>query len=188
MFAYKQSYPLFSLFQIILRTRPVPRTLSLIPACTWRAGASEQGNAGPGSPRRGLTLTPHPHSPPHTADALALYTVCVSMSGQSSRTNLPWKSARAFQGAPVVKKRSTSAGDVRGAGLIPKSGRSPGEGNGNALVFLPGESHGQRSLVDCSPQGLKESHTTEATEHARLHARARPQPGPRLSPRHQHVV
>ena len=29
-------------------------------------------------------------------------------------------------------------------------------------VFLPGKSHGQRSLVDCSPWGRKES---EATDH-----------------------
>ena len=28
-------------------------------------------------------------------------------------------------------------------------------------VFLPGESHGQRSLVGCSPCGLEESDTTE---------------------------
>ena len=34
--------------------------------------------------------------------------------------------------------------------------------------FLPGESHGQRSLVGYSPQGHKESVTTEATEHARV--------------------
>ena len=33
-------------------------------------------------------------------------------------------------------------------------------------VFLPGESHGQRSLVGCSPGGHKESDTTE---HAHLH-------------------
>ena len=38
-----------------------------------------------------------------------------------------------------------------------------GEGNGNPLVFLPGESHGQRSLVGCSPWGRTESDTTEAT-------------------------
>ena len=31
-----------------------------------------------------------------------------------------------------------------------------------APVFLPGESHGQRSLVDNSPWGRKESDTTEA--------------------------
>ena len=28
-------------------------------------------------------------------------------------------------------------------------------------VFLPGEPHGQRSLADYSPQGCKESDTTE---------------------------
>ena len=32
-------------------------------------------------------------------------------------------------------------------------------------VFLAGESHGQRSLVGYSPEGCKESDTTEATEH-----------------------
>ena len=30
-------------------------------------------------------------------------------------------------------------------------------------VFLPGESHGQRSLAGYSPNGCKESDTTEAT-------------------------
>ena len=28
-------------------------------------------------------------------------------------------------------------------------------------MFLPGESHGQKSLVGCSPWGRKESDTTE---------------------------
>ena len=32
-------------------------------------------------------------------------------------------------------------------------------------VFLPGKSYGQRSLVDYSPCGRRESVTTEATEH-----------------------
>ena len=32
-------------------------------------------------------------------------------------------------------------------------------------VFLPGESHGQRSLVDYSPWGHKESDTTESNDH-----------------------
>ena len=36
-------------------------------------------------------------------------------------------------------------------------------------VFLPGESHGQRSLVGCSPRGRKESDTTE-----RLHFHSYP--------------
>ena len=30
-------------------------------------------------------------------------------------------------------------------------------------IFLPGKSHGQRSLVGCSPWGHKELDTTEAT-------------------------
>ena len=47
------------------------------------------------------------------------------------------------------------------------SGRSLGEEHGNPLVFLPGESHGQRRLAGYSPWGLKESNSTEATEHAR---------------------
>ena len=36
-------------------------------------------------------------------------------------------------------------------------------------VFLPGKSHGQRSLVGYSPQGHKESDTTEATLHICIH-------------------
>ena len=32
-------------------------------------------------------------------------------------------------------------------------------------VLLPGESHGQKNLAGYSPQGLKESDTTEATQH-----------------------
>ena len=49
-------------------------------------------------------------------------------------------------------------------GSVPGLGRSPGEGNGNPFqLFLPGKSHGQRSLVGYSPQGLKESDSTEAT-------------------------
>ena len=39
---------------------------------------------------------------------------------------------------------------------------SHGEGNGTPTpVLLPGESHGQRSLVGCSPWGRTESDTTE---------------------------
>ena len=70
--------------------------------------------------------------------------------------------SQASQAAPVVKSLPANAGDVRDAGSIPGSGRSGG-GYGNALQysFLPGESHGQRSLVGYSPQGCKESDTTE---------------------------
>ena len=36
-------------------------------------------------------------------------------------------------------------------------------------VLLPGESHGQRSLVDYSPQNCKELNTTKETEHTLTH-------------------
>ena len=36
-----------------------------------------------------------------------------------------------------------------------------GNGTQKALQFLPGNSHGQRSLVGCSPWGREESDTTE---------------------------
>ena len=50
----------------------------------------------------------------------------------------------------------------RRPGFNPGLGRSPGEGNGKPLQYpWPGKSHGQRSLVGCSPWGCKESGTTE---------------------------
>ena len=48
------------------------------------------------------------------------------------------------------------------------SGKSPGEGNGNPLKYsCLKETHGQRSLVGCSPKGRKELDTTEQL---RMHA------------------
>ena len=35
-------------------------------------------------------------------------------------------------------------------------------------VILPGESHGQKSLVGCSPWGCKELDVTEATKHKHI--------------------
>ena len=63
-----------------------------------------------------------------------------------------------FPGGSEVKASASNAGDP---GLIPGLGRSPGEGDGNPLQYFPGESHGLRSLVGYSPQGHKESDTTE---------------------------
>ena len=69
--------------------------------------------------------------------------------------------------ALVVKNSPANAGDTGNAASIPGSGRSPG---GRAWqttsIFLLGESHGQRSLAGYSPQGLKESDTTETAQHA----------------------
>ena len=55
-----------------------------------------------------------------------------------------------------------SAGDTRELGSIPGIGKTHwGSEWLPTPVFLPGESHGQRSLVGYSPQGCKESDTTE---------------------------
>ena len=75
-----------------------------------------------------------------------------------------------FPGGSDVKE---SACNARGPGLIPELGRFPGKRKGYPLqysVFLPGELHEQGNLAGCSPWGHKESDTTEATEHAHMHA------------------
>ena len=59
-------------------------------------------------------------------------------------------------------------------GSIPGSGRSPGGGHGNPLQYSCLENpREQRSLVGYSPQGGKESDTTEATQHAQRAIRER---------------
>ena len=65
-------------------------------------------------------------------------------------------------GCPGSSDGKESACNTGGLGLIPGLGRSPGEGNSYPLpVFLYGEFHGQRSVVDYSPWGPKESDTTK---------------------------
>ena len=62
----------------------------------------------------------------------------------------------------MVKNLLDNTGDTRDGGLIPGSGRfSGGEKWQPIPVFLPGESHGQRSLMDCSPWRYEESDMTE---------------------------
>ena len=64
-----------------------------------------------------------------------------------------------FPCGSVGKESAFSAGDP---GSISGLGRFPGEGNGNPLQYpWPGKSHGQRSLVGCSPWGCKELDTTD---------------------------
>ena len=56
------------------------------------------------------------------------------------------------QVAPVVKKSSAIAGDVRDMGSIPGSERSPGGGHGNPFQYSCLEnSHEQRNLGGYSP-------------------------------------
>ena len=67
--------------------------------------------------------------------------------------------AQLVKNLPAMQETTCSAGDP---GLIPGSGRSPGEGNGYPLQYSCLEkSHGQRSLVGCSPWDHKQLGTTE---------------------------
>ena len=67
----------------------------------------------------------------------------------------------------VVKSPPASAGRHKRPGFDPWVGKIPWRRAWLPTpVFLPGESHGQRSLMGYSPQGPKESDTTEATYHA----------------------
>ena len=64
----------------------------------------------------------------------------------------------------MVRNTPASAGDIRDVGSIPRSGRSPGGRPWQPTpVFSPGEFHGQRSLVDHSPWGHRESDKPEET-------------------------
>ena len=64
-----------------------------------------------------------------------------------------------FPSGSVVKNMPANAGDL---GLFPGWGRSPGGGHGNPLQYsCLGNPHGQRSLAGYSPQGRKESDTSE---------------------------
>ena len=57
-----------------------------------------------------------------------------------------------------------NSGDARNASSVPGSKRSPWDRKWQPVpVFLPGKFHGQRTLVGYSPQGRKESNTTEHT-------------------------
>ena len=67
--------------------------------------------------------------------------------------------------ALAVKNPPAKAGDTRDMGLICGLGRSLEEETVPFPIFLPGESHGQSSLVGYSPQGCKESDTTENALH-----------------------
>ena len=78
----------------------------------------------------------------------------------------------ASQGALEVKNLPANAGDTRDVdGFDSWVRKIPWKRAWQlTLVFLSGKSHGQRSLVDNSPQGCKESDTTEQpSAHAHTH-------------------
>ena len=65
-----------------------------------------------------------------------------------------------FPGGSDGKESACNVGDP---GSIPRLGRSPGDGNDNPLQYscLENPMYGQRSLVDFSTWGHKESDPTE---------------------------
>ena len=75
------------------------------------------------------------------------------------RDRLPTPVFMGLPGGSDGKESACNAGDL---GLIPGLGRSPGGGHGSLIQYSCLENpHGQRSLVDYSPWGHKESDTTE---------------------------
>ena len=81
-------------------------------------------------------------------------------STQFNSVHLNSKKSRGFPGGSDSKESICRAGDPT---LIPGSEGSPGEGRKlqPTIAFQPGGFHGQKSLVDQSPWGCKESDTTE---------------------------
>ena len=66
-----------------------------------------------------------------------------------------------FPGGAVVKTPTANVGDTK-YWFNPWVGKIPWRRKWQATpVFLPGKSHGQRSLVGCSPGGHKELNKTE---------------------------
>ena len=79
---------------------------------------------------------------------------------------IPWISVRlptpVVLGFPGGSDSKESACNVAGSGFDLWVGKIPWRRAWQSTpIFLPGESHGQRSLAGYSPQGHKESDTTE---------------------------
>ena len=67
-----------------------------------------------------------------------------------------------FPGGASGQEAPANAGDVRDEGSIPGSERFPWRRQWQPTpVFLTGKPYGQKNLEGYSPQGCKESHTTE---------------------------
>ena len=67
-----------------------------------------------------------------------------------------------FQAVLVVKNPPTNAEDSKRCGFDPWVGKMPWRRKWHPTpVFLPGKSHGQKSLADYIPWGLKKSDMTE---------------------------
>ena len=58
----------------------------------------------------------------------------------------------------MVRNQPSNVGDTGDAGSNPRLGRSPGEGNGNPFQYTCVENSIDRSLMGCSPWGLRVRH------------------------------
>ena len=67
----------------------------------------------------------------------------------------------------MVKNPSANARDIRDTGSIPGLGIFPGGGNGNVLQYSCLENPMDRGAWWIIVHSVAESHTTEATKHAR---------------------
>ena len=84
-----------------------------------------------------------------------------------SRDRLPTPVFLGFPGDSEGKESACNAGDL---GSILGWGRSLGGGHDNSLQYsCPENPHGQRSLVGCSPWGLKESLATKHSTWIKIH-------------------
>ena len=89
-----------------------------------------------------------------------LATVCGAAKSQKKTERLSTAPSTAQQVALGIKNPPANAGDIGDTGSNP--GNTPWRRKWQPTpVFFPGESHGQRSLVGYSPQGHKESDTSE---------------------------
>ena len=71
-----------------------------------------------------------------------------------------------FPGGTSGKELPVNAGDIRNSGFIPGQEDPLRRAWQLTLVLMPGESCGQKSLLDYSPLGHRESDTPEATWHS----------------------
>ena len=84
---------------------------------------------------------------------------------------------RGFPGGASGKEPSCHCRRYKRRGFDPCMGKIPWRRAWQPTpVFLPGESHGQRRLAGYSPQGHRESDTTEATEQAQAKSFYLPSP------------
>ena len=115
------------------------------------------------------SLLPGPKKAYYITDAFLLYKDIFCWTSLISFLNDHEKKTTKQQlGLPCSSKGKESA--CRRPGFDPWVGKIPWRREWQPTpVLLPGESHGQRSLIGCSPWGRRESDTTERLPFPSLH-------------------